>query len=172
MTYVTPYIDDPDVYAARMLVREITGDESAELLPGYQGCNFCPIAVSLARFSEIENDLDYDKLKADPEGYSEAQGGYSALWEVGSGRILIPASGDHWIDLVNNELSGEEIIELENGTHAAYEGRCFELSYSAEYLREAIPISYDAWGPGAGNPSEFIRRFDEGEFPLLRLEGK
>lgn len=156
---------DPDVWAAREFVRELSGDQSAELVPGWRGSNFCCIAVSLA-LATGEGDLEYDALRSDPETYADGQGGSSHLFNVTDERVIWPGES---IDL--GDLSPTQAAALDADCWVEI-GR-YRYTWPndcAEWVQRGDPVPDDAWGPGAGTVVRFIHRYDAGEFPSLQIK--
>lgn len=162
---------DVDAHAAREFVRELTHNPEAELMPGLVGCNFCPIAIASAVFYKAdpnkpetwivgdEIDLDLDAFRADPRSYADGNGGLPGLFDVNGERVLLPGYVDIPGDLdIPGSRTSDEWAEAEH----------VELDQSGgDCARRMVEVSDDL--APFGIIAEFIRRFDEGEFPALHI---
>lgn len=159
-------VRDPDYHAACMLVAEIVGKDASEieLLPGVPSPAFCPIALTLdALYGDAADATEF--IAADPIQRAELMDhGRDRVWSfrVDSEMVRYP-----WSDslTIGEEVSDEDAEALLNNGDDDW-----EMDPSLDVLWRVHPISDDAWGPGCGNPSRFIERFDAGEFSYLHLE--
>jgi hypothetical protein len=155
---------DPDYLAACEFVSDVLGlKERPELVVGVASAEFCPIALTMARYAqpaggEFEYTSELLSGELDEVGFHremESYGGCSNLFIVdqGQGVMQFPTSRREWtFEFPNGVEQAERNKALANGFD-------FDINGADDLLRRTVVL------PAAVR--RFVQRFDAGDFPQL-----